>query len=43
MFRGFVVCFILVVRGLVFITFYCVDLLVFIVSLVGGWLAYLVI
>ena len=33
---------VLVVRGLVFICFYCVDLLVFILSVVGGWLASLV-
>ena len=33
---------VLVVRGLVFIYFYSVDLLVFIVSVVGGWLASLV-
>ena len=34
---------VLVIRGLVFICFNSVDLLVFIVSVVGGWLAYLVI
>ena len=28
--------------GLIFICFYSLDLLVFIVSVVGGWLAYLV-
>jgi hypothetical protein len=33
---------VLVVRGLVFICFYSVDLLVSIGSLVGGWLASLV-
>ena len=33
---------VLVIRGLVFILFYCVDLVVFIVSVVGGWLASLV-
>ena len=31
-----------VFRGLFFIFFYCVDLLVFIASVVGGWLASLV-
>ena len=34
---------VLVVRRLVFICLYGVDLLAFIMSVVGGWLAYLVI
>ena len=33
---------VLVIRGLVFIVFNCVDLVVFIESVVGGWLALLV-
>ena len=34
--------FVLVIRWLVFIVFNCVDLVVFIESVVGGWLAFLV-